>query len=158
MSVTVELTDSEYLHALIAGCMRRVSARGAGRQNYYGAEAADAEMIDILGAVGEACVAKHLDNFWLGAGLFRGDDVGIYQVRSTKYDTGHLVLNKADDPGKVFILVTVCCGVGKLRGWVWARDGQHERYWKDKSGRGGAYYIPQSDLISMAELPFSPHK
>lgn len=153
MSVTVELTDSEYLHALIAGCMRRVAARQAGRKNYYGADAADAELLDILGAVGEACVAKHLGLFWLGAGQFRGDDVGIYQVRSTKYESGHLVLNKADAPDKVFILVTVNCGVGKLRGWVWAKDGQQERYWQDKSGRGGAFYVPQSDLLSMAELP-----
>lgn len=153
MSVTVELSNSEYLHALIAGCMRRVSARQAGRQNYYGADAADAEMLDILGAVGEACVAKHLDSFWLGAGLFRGDDVGIYQVRSTKYETGHLVLNKADDPNKAFILVTVNSGVGKLRGWLWARDGQQDRYWQDKSGRGGAFYIPQSDLLPMHDLP-----
>lgn len=153
MSVTVELSNPEYLHALMAGCLRRASAREKNRQNYYGALSANAELLDIIGAVGEAIVAKHLDKFWVGRGEFRGGDVGNYQVRATTYDTGHLLLNKKDYPDVPYILVTVSSGVGKIRGWLFGREGQKPEYWQDKSGRGCAYYIPQSRLRPISELP-----
>lgn len=153
MTVTVPLDDSEYLHALIAGCMRRASARARGRKNYYGAQSADSELLDLIGAVGEAVVAKHQNRFWAGAGVFRGGDVGRYQVRSTTYDSGHLVLNKNDDDNTPYILVCVNSGVGKIRGWIYARDGKKEKYWRDMSGRGPAFYVPQSDLLPISQLP-----
>ena len=153
MTVVVELTNSEYLHALIVGSLRRANARENSRQNYYGAKSADAETLDLIGAVGECCVAKHLDVFWAGAGLFRGDDVGAYQVRATTYDGGHLALNKADDDEKPFVLVCVNNGVGKIRGWLYAREGKKPEYWQDKSGRGPAFYVPQSCLRPISELP-----
>ena len=151
-TVTITLDNSEYLHALIAGSLRRASARAKGRKNYYGAQSADAELLDLVGSVGECVVAKHLDRFWAGAGLFRGEDVGEYQVRTTTYDSGHLVLNNNDYDDKKYILVCVNSGVGKIRGWIYARDGKQEKYWKDKSGRGPAYYVPQSDLRPISTL------
>lgn len=149
---TVTLDNSEYLHALMAGCLRRVSARQAKRQNYYGALSIDAEMLDIIGAVGEAIVAKHLDKFWCGRGKFRGGDVGDYQVRTTKYQNGHLLLNNNDYPDIPYILVTVNNGVGTICGWLYAKEGQRQEYWQDKSGRGGAYYVPQSKLRPIETL------
>jgi hypothetical protein len=151
-TITVTLDNSEYLHALIAGSLRRASAREKGRKNYYGAQSADSELLDLIGSVGECVVAKHLDRFWAGAGLFRGEDVGEYQVRTTTYDSGHLVLNKNDSDDKKYILVCVNSGVGKIRGWMYARDGKQEKYWKDMSGRGGAFYVPQSDLRPISTL------
>ena len=151
-TVTVTLDNSEYLHALIAGSLRRASARARGRQNYYGAQSADAEKLDIVGSVGECVVAKHLNKFWAGAGAFRGGDVDGYQVRTTTHDAGHLVLNSNDDDGKKYILVCVNNGVGKIRGWMYAREGKQRKYWRDMSGRGPAYYVPQSDLRPIATL------
>jgi hypothetical protein len=145
-TVTVSLDNSEYLHALIAGCLRRANARAKNRQNYYGAQSADSELLDLIGSVGEACVAKHLDRFWAGAGVFRGGDVAEYQVRTTTYDGGHLVLNRNDDDDTPYILVCVNSGVGKIRGWIYAREGKQAKYWIDKSGRGPAFYVPQVDL------------
>ena len=155
-TVTVTLDNSEYLHALIAGCLRRASARAKGRKNYYGAESADSELLDLIGAVGEAVVAKHFNKFWVGAGAFRGDDVGRYQVRSTTYDGGHLVLNNNDNDETPYILVCVNSGVGKIRGWITAREGKQPQYWKDMSGRGPAYYVPQSALRSIDTLEEVP--
>lgn len=151
-TVTVTLDNSEYLHALMAGCLRRANAREKNRQNYYGAQSADSELLDIIGAVGEACVAKHLNQFWAGAGVFRGGDVGRYQVRSTTYESGHLVLNRNDYDGTPYILVCVNSGVGKIRGWIYASEGKHAKYWKDMSGRGPAFYVPQSALRPIDEL------
>ena len=155
MTVVVELTNSEYLHALIAGSLRRADARAKGRQQYYGARTADSELLDIIGAVGECCVAKHRDVFWCGAGEFRGDDVGSLQVRATTYDNGHLVLTKSDEDNKPYVLVCVSNGVGKIRGWLYGREGKQERYWQDKSNRGPQFYIQQSDLRPVDTLPFS---
>lgn len=152
MTATVTLDNSEYLHALLAGCLRRASARAKGRQNYYGAQSADSELLDMIGAVGECVVAKHLNRFWAGAGAFRGGDVDDFQVRTTTYDSGHLVLNNNDSDDKKYILVCVNSGVGKIRGWVYAREGKQAKYWKDKSGRGPAYYVPQSDLRPISTL------
>lgn len=151
-TVTVTLDDSEYLHALIAGCLRRANARAKGRKNFYGAQSADAELLDMIGAVGEAVVAKHLNQFWAGAGVFRGDDVGRYQVRSTTYDSGHLVLNRNDSDDTPYILVCVNSGVGKIRGWVYGREGKQPQFWRDMSGRGPAFYVPQSALRSIDTL------
>ena len=151
--VTVVLDNSEYLHALMAGCLRRASAREKQRQNYYGALSADSELLDLIGSIGEAVVAKYLDRFWCGRGKFRGGDVGSYQVRATKYDTGCLLLNKNDYPDTPYILVTVNSGVGKIRGWVYAREGQQDKYLQDKSGRGKAYYVPQDALRPIETLP-----
>lgn len=152
MSVTVELDNSEYLHALMAGVLRRVSARASKRENYYGAKAEDAEILDILGAVGEAVVAKHLDKFWCGRGVFRGGDVGDFQVRTTKYSNGHLLINKNDYPDKKYILVTVCDGVGTIRGWMYGRDAQKPEFVRDISGRGECFCVPQESLRAMEEL------
>lgn len=153
MSVTVRLDDSEYLHALIAGCMRRAAAREKGRKNYYGARSADNEAADLIGAVGEACVAKWLDAWWVGAGKFRGGDVRAFQVRATTYETGHLVLNAADSDETPYICVITNDGIGRICGWVYGKEGKQDRYLTDKSGRGPAFYVPQADLRPPETLP-----
>lgn len=154
MPETVTLDNSEYLHALIAGCMRRAAAREKERKNFYGAKSADAELLDLIGSVGEACVAKWLNAWWAGAGIFRGDDVGQYQVRTTTYESGHLVLNNNDSDDKPYILVVANNGVGKIHGWVYGREGKKPDFWTDKSGRGPAYYVPQSALRGIDTLPW----
>jgi hypothetical protein len=63
-----------------------------------------------------------------------------------------LVLNNNDDDSKKYILVCVNNGVGKIRGWLYAREGKQRKYWRDMSGRGPAYYIPQSDLRPISTL------
>jgi hypothetical protein len=155
VTVVVELTDSEYLHALIAGSLRRANARAKGRQQYYMARTADSELLDIIGSVGECCVAKYQNVFWCGAGEFRGDDVGHLQVRATTYDNGHLGITKSDEDDKPYVLVCVCNGVGKIRGWVYGREGKQERYWTNKSNRVPQFYVPQSDLRPIETLPLS---
>jgi hypothetical protein len=143
----VELSNDEYFAAMVSGCMRRINARRNRRSNYHGRSPEGQEEIDLLGAVGEACVAKYLNKFWLGPGEFRGADVGDdLQVRTTSYKTGHLVLSDGDSPDARYILVYACDGVGHIRGWCYGREGQQGMYLTDKSGRGPAYYVPVSAL------------
>jgi hypothetical protein len=147
----VALTNDEYLAAMVSGCMRRMSGRANKRTHSNNRTSDGAEQIDILGAVGEACVAKYLDRFWLGPGVFRGADVHDLQVRATSYKTGHLILSDDDSPTAKYILVYASDGVGHIRGWCYGREGQQEMYKDNKSGRGEQYYVPVSALHPMPD-------
>lgn len=150
----VELTSSEYLQAMVVGCMRCCEDRKLGRRHAYGARRQDAELHDIVGAIGEAVVAKYLGAFWLGTGTFRGHDVATYQVRSTKYDPPFLCLHSKDDDDKAYICTHVCEGVGVIHGWMYGSEGKAERYFSDrwKNGRP-AFWVPHTDLHPIEELP-----
>lgn len=159
MSVRIELNSSEYLQAMNVGCMRACQDRRDRRSHVYGARPEDAEMLDIRGAVGEACVAKYLGVFWLGVGVFGGDDVGEYQVRSTAFSRGDLRLHPKDHDDRPYISVYVCEGVGIIHGWLYGREGKQERYWRDPTGKNRpAFFVPADELRSMEELPKEKEK
>jgi hypothetical protein len=150
----VKLNPSEYLQAMIVGAMRCVQDRKNGCSHTYGAKREDAETYSIRGSVGEAIVAKFLNLFWLGVGVFRGDDVGNYQVRATAWRGGDLRLHDKDEDDKPYISVYVCEGEGLVFGWIYGRDGKQKKYWKDPTGTGRpAYFIPVDELRPMSELP-----
>lgn len=149
----VELNSSEYLQAMIVGCMRACQDRRDGRRHTYRARPEDAEMLDIRGAVGEACVAKYLGQYWLGVGTFGGDDVGQYQVRATGWKEGTLRLHPKDRDDRPYISVYVCEGRGVIHGWLTGAEGKQQRYWSDPTRQGRpAFFIPSSDLHPMEEL------
>jgi hypothetical protein len=153
-SVCVTLDSSEYLQAMLVGIMRACQNRKKRRGHRRGARKEDAEMLDIRGAVGEAIVAKHLGVYWLGVGVFRGDDVGSYQVRATGWSNGALLLHDDDKDDQPYISVYVCEGAGTILGWLYGRDGKDKKYWRDPTKKDRwAYFVPTSELRSIAELP-----
>lgn len=145
----VVLTDDEYFAAMVSGCMRRAAARAKGIVHAHNRGLEGSEAIDIMGAVGEACVAKYLDRFWLGPGTFRGADVHDLQVRATSYKTGHLIVTDRDLPDAKYILVYVVNGTGYIRGWCYGKEGMQEIHKADMSGRGPQFYVPVSALHPM---------
>jgi hypothetical protein len=84
-------------------------------------------------------------------GKWRADDVGIYQVRSTRLDGGSLILHKTDKNEAIFVLVTGEAPEFKVRGWMRAVDGKQEKWWRDT--KRPAYFVPQSVLEPMETLP-----
>lgn len=142
----VTLTDDEYFAAMVAGCMRRASGRAKGRKHRSNRDIEGVEFIDLVGAIGEACVAKYLDRYWLGPGVVGGMDVADVQVRTTTYKNGCLILHDDDNSDSRFILVYAVDGVGHLRGWCYGREGKQQLYLQDKGGRGEAYFVPVSAL------------
>lgn len=151
--VKVALNGSEYLQAMNVGIMRSAQDRKLNRQHTYGAQREDAEALDIRGAVGEALVAKHLNVFWLGTGVFRGDDVGEFQVRASRHKPPFLRLHPKDDDTRAYISVYVCEGAGEIYGWIDGKDGKQERYWSDRWNNGRpAYWVPCADLRPMSEI------
>jgi len=153
-AIRVELNSSEYLQAMHVGIMRACQDRKDGRRHAYGARPEDAETYDIRGAVGEAVVAKHLGVFWLGVGVFGGDDVGPHQVRATAWREGTLRLHPKDRDDAAYISVYVCEGAGVIHGWMYGHEGKQDRYWSDPTGKNRpAFFVPASDLHPIEELP-----
>jgi hypothetical protein len=151
--IVVRLDGSEYLQAMNVGTMRSSNARAAGRAAYHGISNENAEQSDITGAVGEACVAKHLNCFWLGIGVFRGPDVGTVQVRTCSKPTGRLILHESDGDGDVFVSVYAARGEGTIRGWAYGSDVKKPEYWQDPAGGRPAFFFPNELLRPMSEFP-----
>jgi hypothetical protein len=139
-----------------AGVMRRVGdiKDGKAMNPTYGVGQDDAWTCDIEGAAGEMAVAKWMRTYWNGnIGNLKADDVGPFQVRTTAHPRGRLCLHKRDNPDKTFIHVRGVAPSFELVGWIVAREGMLEDYWKDPTGRERwAYFVPNAALRPMEEL------
>ena len=103
-------------------------------------------MINIEGALAECAWAKHLGKFWAKGET--GDlDVGRVNVRSTRWESGSLILHPEDKDDVTYYLMVGANGSYRIAGHILAKDGKQEKYWADKQKTGRwAYFVPQSDL------------
>jgi hypothetical protein len=114
---------------------------------------------NIDGAIGELATALMLDEKWNDEmdGDRKAPDVGIYQVRTNKWNkNAHLYNKENDKPTDIFIL---CVGWGfkyRLAGWMYGHEVQQKKYFSDKWGKGdsrSAYWVPEKDIHSITTLP-----
>lgn len=158
----VTLTFPELLQAAIAGTMRQVQNLRDVAEEKHGAKPDKDWQVHCEGAAGEMALAKHRDVYWTGRHGFRQEaDVRWWQVRTTPYATGCLLLHPEDRDDNPFVLVTGLNGRYTLRGWLLAADGKLDMYWGDKppdsppekTGTGRpCYWVPQSVLHRMETL------
>lgn len=151
----IQLDATELRAAAVAGIERRISAMGKSRRGAHGFDRDDFWRIDIEGCAAEAAVAKFLGVPFdpiVGALDTKIGDVASFQVRSTKYTTGCLLVHDGDPDDHVYILVTGEQGKYNLRGWRYARDCKQPQLWKVYKGRG-SYWVPQEMLLPMKDLP-----
>lgn len=147
----VHVPPSEMYMAAQAGFLRTIQNIYAKAKSAYGADQDGIDWkIAIEGGIGEYVVAKALNIHWTGKGVMRGDDVGEYQVRTTPYENGCLLLHPRDEDEKVFILVTGKAPEYEVKGWIRGADGKKQEFWKD--GNRPCYFVPQSELKAMADL------
>lgn len=156
-TVTVTLNRHELLAAAMGGCQRRILAVEKNRPNIK--RVVDEKLaewqIDIIGAIGEYAVAKALNMHWEPASDKKlkslPGDVGRFQVRSTKYSTGKLIVHDGDADDAVFILAIVNEPDVTLMGWMYgdearaigtARQNYQQREW----------WVPQDRLRPIGEL------
>lgn len=125
MAVLIKFTSHELLIAGLAGVQRRVAALGKGRPAYHGADDRPENnwQIDIMGVMGEMAVSKAFKKFWNPAatdGRLSGleGDVEKFQVRSTGYSNGHLIMYEYDKSEAPYILALVREPWVKLVGWM----------------------------------------
>lgn len=164
-AVEVTLSPDELLQATTTGVMRYTQNMRLGRRDAYGAEknAEHGMWTSIVGAWGEAAVAKHTNTYHWGLGVFRGPDVGRYQVRATRMARGFLILHDRDKEQhgqtpyvSLKLLGTDSDGCERIaiQGWCYPDEMCHLKFWDDPTGKNRpAYFVPPEELRDMETLP-----
>lgn len=153
------LSPAELTHAIEVGKGRSAYALTNNCNPRNGQSVFDSEDHNIIGAIGEKAVATF---FWLpwdgDVGRPGGLDVGGYQVRSTTYERGSMILHPEDKDEHIFILVIVdfvLTGRCRIVGWMRGSEGKQAKYW-DATKPHPAYFIPQDELHSLPFIPRLP--
>lgn len=150
----IRLTASEMMLAAQAGIMRTVENVINGAKSAHGADADGIDWtISIEGCIAEWVASRIIDSHWYGKGQMRGEDVGGYQVRSTAYENGCLILHEEDKDDAPYILLIGKAQVWKgAMGWMYGRDGKDKKYWRSDV-RKPAFFVPVKALQPMDTLP-----
>lgn len=163
-AIEVSLMPDEVLLAAMSGAMRYTQNMRLGRQDAYGADRSrDHGMwLSIFGAMGEAAVAKAVNRYHFGLGVFRGNDVAGYQVRATKMASGDLILHDRDKQHNARTPYVSVRHLGKedgvekflVQGWGYPEDLARQEFWSDPTGQNRpAYFVPAESLNDMETLP-----
>ncbi len=152
MIVTIELTETQYKEAMIVARARQDMNVARGIKDKHGASEGIA--LHEPGALGERALAAFLQIPWTGnLGDFGAADVGELQVRTRSQRHHRLILHPDDKPNDIFVLATI---VGprtvELTGWMYARMGKQDVYWKDPGTGRPAYFVPPDLLYDMDDL------
>lgn len=139
--------------AALHGVQRRLGHLFRNTQHKNNLARSDAPWdLDIESTMAELAVCKHFGHYWSGIVQVGAKDAGPYQVRSTSYKSGKLLIQKDDDPSDVVILVVNDCPRFHLIGWICVGDAQREKYWTEKVKGRPCYWVPQSDLHNMGSI------
>lgn len=155
----IVLSPVEMEIAAHVGARRQLENLIKHRQDAHGAPRDGGWSLHIEGAAGEMAVAKWANRHWNGnLGDLDADDVGRLQVRTRSRHDYELILHPSDPDDRAFILVTGLAPCFVLRGWIWARDGKRQEWWRDPAGGRPAFFVPQSVLRPMVKEETCPSK
>jgi hypothetical protein len=148
MGVRVRLELFEVLLAAEVGIKRHISARKNGRADAHNCSRDDRWRMDIEGACGEMAVAKYFERYWSGSiGRVDTGDVGDFEVRTRPRSDSDLILYRKDKDDSRYFLVTGNAPDFEIVGWIYARDGKRDEWWREPPRcRSAAYFVPQSAL------------
>lgn len=153
----MELNQYQCMYAVFVASMRRaqghVISGEKGTTQGYTREHQNWDD-ECEGAAAEMAVAKWLDLFWCGRiANLKKPDVGPWQVRQTKYTSGHLLLNKRDKGDEYFFLVTGRMPKFMIYGPMLCSEGQLEKYWDKPKREGGECYMVPREIVQAAKPP-----
>lgn len=143
----VTLTPSDMLLAAMAGSMRTVEnmKRGGPQQEGISGSKWGDFQLDILGAMGELALCRHLGVDWPGKGRFRGPDAGQnLQVRCAERNGRvSLILYETDPDDAIFYCVRRFEHSNRFEVFqpIEAREGKQTQYWKADALRPG-WFVP----------------
>jgi hypothetical protein len=146
-NVTMELDWSELIVAAQIGIMRRVNSLKNGRKD-QGLGPSD-WTIDIEGAAAELALAKYLNVYTMPAiNTFKAPDVQGFQVRSTKYSNGRLIIRPKDNGDAPYVLAVTgdlprVTLVGLLPSGGAAKVPKYDH--------DDSWWVPQCDLTDLPE-------
>ena len=160
MRATTTLSDEQMRIAAQIGVERylwQIRKYGAaGGSSWHGVDNdKNGWQIHIDGACAELAVAKFLGIPYDGGmiGNLGEPDVGPYQVRSTSYATGCLLVRDKDDPDEIFIMAITKLPKIILCGWMYGHEAKQDKFLTDKgNGRKKSYFVPQDQLRPMDTL------
>lgn len=151
MSIVIALTSREIRLAAWIGCERRISSRE--RELTDRLITHDKWDADVESAASEMAVHKALDCFWSGGlDTFKKADLGkTFQIRSTKYDHGHLIVRPNDPVDHTYLLITGRIPIFTLVGGIKGTDARQDKYKITWDNGDTAWKVPQSDLRPITE-------
>ena len=128
--------------------------RGRNGGAWQGNKALD---IHLLGAAGEVAVASYLglkEHLFKETEAKRGSDdlPGGIDVKTRSKSRYDLIVQKQEDPKKVFVMVTIENQQTLLQGWCYGHEAMKEEYWADPARGRPAYFVPKEALHSMDTL------
>jgi hypothetical protein len=128
--------------------------RGRNGGAWQGSKALD---IHLLGAAGEVAVASYLglkEHLFKETEAKRGSDdlPGGIDVKTRSKSRYDLIVQKQEDPNKVFVMVTIENQRTLLHGWCYGHEAMKEEYWADPARGRPAYFVPKEALHSMDAL------
>ncbi|WP_233854246.1 hypothetical protein [Paraburkholderia sp. HD33-4] len=144
----IDLTWPEMLNAAITGVIRRMSSMDKGLNKNRHASKSDYQT-DVTGAIAEACFAKFMDHYWsCSVNTFKAPDVGDWQVRSTEYRDGHLIVRPNDRDGERVAFLVVDGFGATLIGWISVADAKVKCFWREECN---SWWVPQDALAPFDE-------
>ena len=153
--IVVTLAVEEGIEAAIAGLRCRWRAELGKYGKKHGQDKEMAYRDDIEGACGERAVAKYLEVPWNpDINAFKNPDVSGYQVRTTTWHSGKLLLRPGDPSEHIYILVTGEFPTYVIRGWLTGAQAKQERFLSDGGNpqRPPCYLVKQCYLNPTTDL------
>lgn len=151
--ITIKLTNPELFVAGHVGTMRRVASIQKKSPDTKNSKRGFWET-DADGAAAEMAVAKHFGVYWVpSVNAGKASDVLDFQVRSTSWPSGKLIVRPKDEKNEKYILVIVIAETCSIVGWIWADEAKQDRFWKPADHTGeAAWWVPQSELKPMETI------
>ena len=152
---TVTLSKQEFFYASQVGTMRQIASVLRGLPDRHGAKPADGWSLHIEGACGELAFARASGRFWSpSVDTFKSQgDVGGVEVRTRSEHHFELIVRESDDPSRVYALVTGRSPAFRVHGWLVGVDARRADWLRTHGNREAAYFVPQSELRPLKELP-----
>jgi len=152
-------TEEERQQAVKEGLRRQEFNESKGLRGRNGGAWKGSKALDIhlLGAAGEVAVASYLglkEHLFKETEAKRGSDdlPGGIDVKTRSKSRYDLIVQKQEDPKKVFVMVTIENQQTLLQGWCYGHEAMKEEYWADPARGRPAYFVPKEALHSMDTL------
>jgi len=153
--VVIKLSPGDVAFATNEAAARFNYNRAKGNDASKGAAPTWVEQVarEISGCLGEIAVARWVDKFPFS--LFserKQGDVGEFEVRTTAYSTGKLLIVPDDNPERKYLLVTLPDHyTANIVGWMPGYEAQDPKYFDEKM-RMPCYAVRQEFLHSPESL------
>lgn len=144
----IKLSHQELFQAGMIGVARHLSARKNKHVHKLNETERDLNSwsVDINGVCGEMAVSKYLGIYYTPPAWREDDLPNGYEIRTTTYYTGHLIIRPGDKPA-VYVLVVAKEPIYSIRGWLHSKEAMHKKYFHPSDNTGGeCWMVPQSDL------------